>query len=166
MNRKELMKEFRLEKAAHELDIFAKPFPSFKEWELKYKEENEGLFITKSADEAIAESDKIVDEEIQKIINGEMKKSTPKVTKVKAPKSEKKSTTSTVKPTINNNDGKIKKTDLAKSIYQSMMDELKGQHPKRGDVITRFMNECQLSQAGASTYQYNMKKMFSQQTAA
>jgi len=158
LNNTELLNLYKAEKSA--LDFPSEPFMKFGEWKQKYMEENKGLFITTSADQAIKESDEIVDGAIKEL-DEQIKKTeqTKTVRKIKTPKVEKKST----EVVINNNDGKIKKTDLAKTIYQNMMNELKGQHPKRGDVIKRFMNECNMTQAGASTYQYNMKKLFSQQ---
>lgn len=161
LNNTELMNLYKAEKSA--LDFPSDPFPKFKEWKEKYMEENKGLFVTTSADQAIKEADQIVEEAEKELsVKVNKKEKAPKVIKISVPKVEKKST----EITINNNDGKTKKTDLAKSIYKEMMDQNNGSHPKRGDVIKRFMSECGLSNAGASTYQYNMKKMFSQQAAA
>jgi len=154
MKNAQLIELYKIEKS--HLDFPSNPFPPFKEWKAEYLKENEGLFVTKNIDDAIKESDAIVDEEIKKLIEQEK---APKIVKIKVPKVEKKST----KTSIKKENGGIKKTDQAKLIYQEMMNKENGSHPKRSDVIKRFMDECGLSQAGASTYQYNMKKMFSQQ---
>jgi len=82
----------------------------------------------------------------------------PKEWRIALPKKEKEVTTSTStkrKPHTKSTDGTSKK-EKAVAIYQSMIVD--GQHPARKDVITRFMAELDMTQAGASTYQNTCKK--------
>lgn len=51
------------------------------------------------------------------------------------------------------------KADKALDIYKSMM--VNGAHPARSDVIKAFVEQLNMTQAGASTYQYNCKKALS-----
>ncbi len=49
----------------------------------------------------------------------------------------------------------ISKKEQARQLYNTMMVD--GAHPKRGDVIKRFMEEVQLTKAGAACYQNHFK---------
>jgi len=82
----------------------------------------------------------------------------PKEWKIALPKKEEVNTTSVAKPTIKRERSSTgeSKADKALDIYKSMMNGT--EHPKRGDVIKAFMEQLNMTQAGASTYQYNCKQ--------
>ena len=85
--------------------------------------------------------------------------SKPQDWNVSLPKETKKKTTTTInKPTQKKVVAGSKK-EKALDIYKKMMDN--GNHPKRADVIKQFIDELQMTKAGASTYQNTCKKHFS-----
>jgi len=128
-------------------------FPSFKIWKQQYKQEWLASHVDSklvNAEEAVTETEKelinmIAEQEketdqkkIKKVVDKKPKESTPIVQKVKT----------------------ASKSELAEQIYKEMM--IDGVHPIRKEVIKRFIDEVGLTQAGASTYQYNIKKKLSQ----
>lgn len=143
-----LLQLYKAEKA--DMDFPSSPFMPFKEWKEMYKAEwMDSHCTSKSVDAETAinltdaemnEMDNTTSTKTEKKVVVRKIKSTPKI-KVKKEKV----------PT---------KAERALEIYQEMMVD--GNHPVRKEVIQRFMNELNMSVAGASTYQYNIKKKLSQ----
>jgi len=146
-----LLNLYKVEK--EQMDLPSNPFPSFKDWKADYMIE----FIDSHSDSKMVDAETAVDI-TEKELNDLEKKQTKsvKIKKVVDIKIPKKST----EPKVKKVKGESKK-DKAVAIYKEMMDQNEGKHPARKDVIKRFMDEVNLSSAGASTYQYNIKKELS-----
>ena len=136
LNNQTLLELYKTEKEAMD-DVF-NPFPSFAEWKQEYKNDPDHIHFTSEPNEET------------KVTTKSTKKETKKSPKKTNTKETKKTTPSTKKET------KVSKADIARKIYQEMMDG--NNHPVRKDVIARFMSEAGLSKAGAATYHYNIKK--------
>lgn len=149
MNNVDLLELYKIEKA--QMNWPSAPFQSFQEWKAEYMIEfNESRIGSKtvSMEEAVKDADKIV-EEAEHEINELFNPATPikKFRKIRQPK--------VIAPTAAAA-SKSSKKSLAVAIYKEMMVD--GKHPSRKDVIARFVAECGLTSAGASTYHSNIKK--------
>jgi len=135
----------------------AASFPSedyipFKQWKEEYKQEWMMSHVDSkmlSVEDAVTETEKEI---VEFIAQQEKITEQKKVRKIKDTKPK----VETVKV---QKEKKVSKSQIAEEIYISMIVD--GQHPARKDVITRFMAELDMTQAGASTYHYNIKKKLS-----
>jgi len=142
-----LLALYKIEK--EQMDFPSDPFPSFQDWRASYKVEwlethstsklVDAETAVKLSEEEMENDQKQQQAKPEKKVTVRKIKSTPKV-KVKKEKV----------PT---------KAERALKVYQEMM--VNGNHPARKEVVQRFMNELNMSVAGASTYQYNIKKKLS-----
>jgi len=148
-----LLQLYKQEKAEQEFP--SSPFPPFKEWKAEYMiEYNDAHSDSQMVDveTAVEMTEKELEEADKKsVVTTTVKpEKVKKVVAITKPKSETKTETKVKK---------VSKKDQAVAIYKSMM--VNGEHPARKDVIARFISEVNMSSAGASTYQFNIKKELS-----
>jgi len=129
-------------------------FPSYKEWLADYNKDREEIgHVTVDSETAMKEADKLVEEAEQELsaeVNTQPEK---KVEQKQETKTDKKSTEKEKKPS---------KKQLCVAIYKEMMEANNNQHPVRKEVMKRFQEEVNMTEAGSGTYWFNIKKELSQ----
>lgn len=149
LNNATLLALYKQEKA--DMDMPSDPFPSFKDWKAEYAIDWEKNHTMTDAEKALEEADRIVAE-----AEKELRQHKTTYTKPKKKKATTKKTI--VKPTVTKPKAPNKKQRATK-VYQSLM--VNGEHPSRQDAIAAFVDQIGMTQAGASTYVYNIKKELS-----
>ena len=164
----DLLDMYKAEKADMN-DVVVNDFPSFKEWKAEFITEYDNTHHTVGVEEAVQESDKIVDSALKELdnrpeVNPKQKKettmttatATPSATSVAAPSKPRKTkatkaakATSVKKP--------ASKMHQAEVMFKQMISRKTKAIPGRGKVIAKFQERLGMSSAGASTYYYNIK---------
>ncbi len=138
MNRVELYNMYQDEKAI--IETLDDPFPSFKQWQDNWNKD----YITTD--------DRTNKEQYDSSFSDLILEDVPtKKVEVKTP----------TKPKVKKKAKSGSKAEKALDIYKSMMDG--DTHPIRKDVIQKFIDDLDMSKAGASTYHYNTKAKISKQ---
>jgi len=151
-----LLNLYKIEKS--QMDLPSDPFPPFNEWKAEYMEE----YIDSHMDSEMVDAETAIELTEKEIEADDAAVMAQKPATVPVPpKPVKYKTIKTVKQAKPKAEkvNKVSKTELAESIYKSMM--VGDKHPERKAVIERFVAEVGLTSSGASTYHYNIKKKLS-----